>query len=99
MDNDGYTLDEKRDFIDGKGDIPDIIKKFKSKSKSQKCFSVKIDQIKENDYKLTPSNYKKYVPEEDKIENPIQIIDDILKLETVIKNELTDIRKILKKKD
>lgn len=29
MQADGYSLDDKRTFIDGKGDIPDIITKFK----------------------------------------------------------------------
>ena len=28
MKADGYSLDDKRTFIDGKGDIPDIISKF-----------------------------------------------------------------------
>ena len=31
MESDGYTLDDKRTFIDGKGDIPDIIQKFKKR--------------------------------------------------------------------
>ncbi len=29
MRKDGYSLDQKREFIDGKGDIPDIIQKFR----------------------------------------------------------------------
>jgi len=30
-----YSLDDKRTFIDGKGDIPDIIEKFKGKDKEK----------------------------------------------------------------
>ena len=46
MEKDGYSLDDKRNFIDGKGDIPDIIDKFKRKDsleltdRTQKCFFV-----------------------------------------------------------
>src|SRR5207237_5954952 len=29
MMQDGYSLDQKRDFVDGKGDIPDIVQKFR----------------------------------------------------------------------
>jgi len=32
MEADGYSLDDKRTFIDGKGDIPDIIEKFNKKN-------------------------------------------------------------------
>ncbi|MCK9440473.1 MAG: SAM-dependent methyltransferase [Methanothrix sp.] len=31
MEKDGYSLDDKRNFIDGKGDIPDIIERYKKR--------------------------------------------------------------------
>ena len=31
MQSDGYSLDDKRNFIDGKGDIPDIIERYQKR--------------------------------------------------------------------
>ena len=48
MTSDGYSLDDKRTFIDGKGDITDIINKFnhrhseKFEDRKAKCFFVPI---------------------------------------------------------
>ncbi len=36
MEKDRYSLDDKRDFIDGKGDILDIIEKLKNKKNQQR---------------------------------------------------------------
>jgi type I restriction enzyme M protein len=64
MEADGYSLDDKRNFIDGKGDIPDIIQKFQNRDfeefedRKAKCFFVPFEEIKENDYDLIISNYK-----------------------------------------
>ena len=70
MEADGYSLDDKRTFIDGKGDIPDILGKFHNKAGENledckaKCFSVPLNEIKENDYSLSISNYKEIEYEE-----------------------------------
>ncbi|KAF5039379.1 N-6 DNA Methylase [anaerobic digester metagenome] len=90
MGADGYSLDDKRTFIDGKGDIPDIIKKFKERDSEKfddrkaKCFFVPIEEIKENDYSLSISNYKEIEYEEIEYEPPEIIKAKILKLENKI---------------
>jgi type I restriction enzyme M protein len=54
MEADGYSLDDKRNFIDGKGDIPDIIHNFRKRYEANpvdrkgKCFFVPVGEIKEN---------------------------------------------------
>ena len=58
MENDGFTLDDKRTPIEG-NDIPDIIAKYENKEESSKSFNVTLDELKENEYDLLPSKYKK----------------------------------------
>lgn len=90
MTSDGYSLDDKRTFIDGKGDITDIIEKFKSRDgfdfedRKAKCFFVPFDEIKENDYDLSISKYKEIEYEEIVYEKPEVIKGKILDLENKI---------------
>lgn len=97
MEEDGYSLDDKRDFIDGKGDIPDIIEKFNNKSKldltdrKTKCFEVPMEEIKENDYGLSISNYKEIEYEEIDYEPPEIIKSKILDLEKKIIEGLNEL--------
>ena len=58
MKNDGFTLDDKRTPIE-ENDIPDIIAKYKTKEESLKSFSVTLEDLRENEYNLLPSHYKK----------------------------------------
>jgi len=97
MESDGFTLDDKRNKIDGKGDIPDIIEKFKKRSKekyedrSAKCFFVPFEEIKEKDYDLSISKYKKIKYEEVACEKPHIIKKKILELENKIVKALNDL--------
>lgn len=90
MTSDGYSLDDKRTFIDGKGDITDIIEKFKSRDeldledRKAKCFFVPFDEIKKNDYDLSISKYKEIEYEEIVYEKPEVIKEKILDLENKI---------------
>jgi len=92
---DGYSLDDKRQFIDGKGDIPDIIKKFKTKEESENSILVPFEKIKENDYNLSISNYKEIKYEEIEYEPPKKIIEKVLKLEEEITKELKELKKMI----
>lgn len=58
MENDGFTLDDKRAPIT-ENDIPDVILKYENKEESSKSFNVTFDELKENEYNLLPSRYKK----------------------------------------
>jgi len=97
MESDGYSLDDKRTFIDGKGDIPDIIEKFKSRGKEKfesrkaKCFFVPFKEIKENDYDLSISKYREIEYEEVQYEKPEVIKQKIIELEKKISQTLGEI--------
>lgn len=90
MESDGFTLDDKRDFIDGKGDIIDIIDKYNNMNNLQledrksKSFFVPFDEIKENDYNLSISTYKEIEYEDIEYEPPEVIKEKILDLEEKI---------------
>jgi type I restriction enzyme M protein len=90
MTSDGYSLDDKRTFIDGKGDITDIVDKFNRrdeldlKDRKATCFFVPFDEIEKNDYDLSISKYKEIEYEEIEYEKPEVIKEKILDLENQI---------------
>lgn len=96
MQSDGFSLDDKRDLIDGKGDIPDIIERFKNKQSGENSIIVSFEDIKNNDYNLSISRYKEVKHEEIVYEKPKVIIDKVLKLEDKITKELNELRKMVK---
>ncbi len=97
MASDGFSLDDKRTYIDGKGDIPDILEKFNMRNsesfddRKAKCFFVPIDEIIENDYDLSISKYKEIEYEEIEYEKPEVIKQKILDLEKEIIKTLEEI--------
>jgi type I restriction enzyme M protein len=97
MTADGYSLDDKRTFIDGKGDIPDIIDKFKKREtekfedRKAKCFFVPIEEIKANEYDLSISKYKEIEYEEMRYEKPEVIKEKTLELEQNIVKTLEEL--------
>jgi type I restriction enzyme M protein len=103
MDADGYSLDDKRTPIDRKGDIPDIIERFRKRkeetpaNRKGKCFFVPIQEIKENGYDLSISRYKEIEYEEVQYEKPEVIIQKIEALENEIQKGLNDLKGLLKK--
>lgn len=102
MEADGYSLDDKRTFIDGKGDIPDIIEQFRERrdtnptDRKAKCFYVPIEEIQANNYDLSISRYKEIEYEEVDYEPPEVIIGKIQALESQIQQNLEELKKMLK---
>ena len=98
MTKDGYSLDDKRTFIDGKGDIPDIITQFNKRHKvpfddrKANCFFIPVDEIKQNNYDLSISKYKEIEYEEIEYEKPEVIKQKILELEDKIIKTLEEIK-------
>ncbi len=97
MTSDGYSLDDKRTFIDGKGDIPDIINKFtgrlsqKFEDRKAKCFFVPIAEIEANNFDLSISKYRDFEYKEVVYEEPEVIKQKILELENQIIKTLKEI--------
>lgn len=94
MENDGYSLDDKRDKIE-KNDIPDIFKKFKNHEISEKSWIATYDKIKENDWNLSASRYKPFSLPEMEHSDPKDIIEEISRMENEIKNNLLELRKMI----
>jgi len=96
MKADGYSLDQKRVFIDGKGDIPDIIEKFKQgRSESERSILVSFDTIKRNGYSLSISRYKQIEYEEVEYEEPEVILDNIMRLEEEIARDFVELKEMM----
>ncbi|MFW6047536.1 MAG: type I restriction-modification system subunit M [Candidatus Woesearchaeota archaeon] len=96
MKSDGYTLDDKRDFIDGKGDIPEIVSLFKDKGDCANSILVDINKIKEEDYNLSISRYKEVEHEEIVYEDPKKIIKRVQQNEKDIQKDLDELGAMLK---
>lgn len=89
MENDGFSLDDKRTKID-KNDIPEIIERFhkrkteKNDDRKAKHFFVPIEDIEKNDWDLSISKYREIEYEEPEYEKPKVILDNLEKLEKEI---------------
>jgi len=94
LQNDGYSLDEKRNPV-SENDIPDLLKKWEDKPESKNSWWVDIEEIKNNDYNLTAGRYKKHKVDEVEYEAPKVLIDKTIKLEEEITEGLKDLRKHL----
>ena len=96
MENDGFSLDDKRVKID-KNDIPDIVEKFKNRNKEKsadrkgKYFFIPIAEIKQNNYDLSISKYKEIEYEEVEYEKPAVIKKKILEYENKIIEALNEL--------
>lgn len=97
MEADGFSLDDKRTFIDGQGDIPDLLDKFNKRNKEnptnrkKKYFYVPIKEIKDKDWDLSISKYREIEYEEVKYESPEKLKKKILELEEEIIKSLKEL--------
>ncbi|MBI2546572.1 N-6 DNA methylase [Candidatus Woesearchaeota archaeon] len=97
MESDGFSLDDKRTFIDGRGDIPDILQRFENRLKEKpldrkkKYFLVPIKEIEEKEFDLSISKYRDIEYEEVKYEKPEVLKKQILELESEIIKGLKDL--------
>lgn len=98
MEADGYSLDQKRDFIDGKGDIPDIIRKFKEgRIESDHSILVSFETLMKNKYNLSISRYMKTAQEVVEYEDPEVLIENVSRLEEEIAKELQELKAMILK--
>ena len=98
MEQDGYSLDDKRTKQPDKNDIPDIIESFKKRKeqsnedRKKKHFFVPISEIKENEYDLSISKYKKYEEENIVYRPSKEILQETLGLVDEIKKGLLELK-------
>ena len=102
MQNDGYSLDDKRSKI-GKSDLQEIIKQYQSRSispssveqRNAQFFSISKQEIIENDYDLSLSKYKKEVYEEVTYQKPKAIFEKLEGIEANISKGLKELKGVM----
>ena len=82
VENDGYSKGTQRKPQPDKNDLPDLLKKWKTKEKSNKSWIVDRKQIGENDYILSANTYNPYSGEEEiSHRDPKEILKEIENLD------------------
>jgi len=100
MQSDGYSLDDKRVKINGGGDLPDIVEKWRNRKeqtenkKNSKFFYVDKKEIEENDFDLSINRYKVMDYEEVAYEDPEVILKKIEIIEKEIISGLGELKKL-----
>ncbi len=99
MENDGYSLDDKRAKIE-KSDLQDIIEKYKNRDakkendRKAKHFFVTKKEIIENEYDLSFNSYHEEVYEEIEYEEPKVVLAKLEALEEEIRKELLEVKSL-----
>lgn len=108
MESDGYSLDDKRNKLDGYGDLQEILKQYKARDPKKeydrkgKYFFVSKKEIKEEKYDLSYSRYKEEVYVEIEYEKPEVILEKLIGkdgkggLEKLISDGLKELKTIVK---
>lgn len=100
MQSDGYSLDDKRSKINGGGDLPDIVEKWKNRKEqtenklNSKFFYVEKKDIEEADFDLSINRYKVTDYEETNYEDPKVILEKIETLEQEIVDGLNNLKNL-----
>ena len=98
MQSDGYTLDDKRSKLNGGGDLPNIVEKWKNRKsqtenkRNSKFFYIDKKEIEEADFDLSINRYKQTDYEEIRYEDPKIILGKIEDLEREIVAGLSDLK-------
>ena len=100
MENDGFTLDAKRNPIEG-SDIPDIINRYnnineeKNRTRKDKSFMVPVQEIIGNNYYLGINRYRIFDTPKINYSNPKKILNDIKELEEQYTSGLSKLEDML----
>lgn len=101
MQNDGYSLDDKRTAMDG-SDIPDIVARFhalseeEGRARTEQSFLVEKKEIVANDYDLSINKYKKSNYVEEVYPHPLEILAEIQELEKQIAAGLVELEGMIR---
>jgi type I restriction enzyme M protein len=94
---DGFSLDDKRTPTE-ENDIPDIIAKWPNREEGPNSFRVPVKNIRENGWQLMPGLYKPARIEAVKYDAPVDILTDVVRIETAIVERATSLLEWLKAK-
>jgi type I restriction enzyme M protein len=102
--SDGFTLDDKRTKIgDGKGDLPDVLAKYRQwcdstgafTDRTAPAFAVAAEEVRGNGYDLSLSRYKQSRNPEIEHDKPLNILERLIELERDILNEATALKELI----
>jgi len=102
MQQDGFSLDDKRTAQPDKTDIPDIIERWKnlsgetSRKRIQKSFLVTKSEIVQNEYDLSINRYKEVKYEAVEHDSPEEILERLVELEQEILKGQKELEDLLK---
>jgi len=102
LQSDGYSLDDKRNKLEGYGDLQDVVERYKKrdvkkdKDRTQKYFFVPKQELMDNDCDLSLGKYKEEVYEEVKYESPTKILKKLSSIETDIQKEIISLAELIK---
>ena len=100
VDNDGYSLDDKRDAIPG-SDLPDLVEQWRKRNpkkmqdRTKRCFYVPKQDIVDNKYDLSINRYREVEYEEVRYDPPKVILGQLRDLEEVIMSDLNELEEML----
>jgi type I restriction enzyme M protein len=108
LQSDGYSLDDKRNKLEGYGDLQDIVAKYRERNQANhknqknhsadrrgKYFFVPKQELVDNDYDLSLSKYKEEVYEEVKYDSPKIVLAKLNTIENKIKNGLEELAELI----
>lgn len=91
MTADGFSLSDTRTPI-AENDIPDILQKWPGREEGTRSFQVDRDDLAKFENVLTPGRYRELQAESVEHDTPLEIIDDILRIEDQIVAKLRGLR-------
>ena len=104
VENDGFSLDDKRQKID-KDDLPDCLQRWQKKDpekdtdRKEKAFFVPKKEIVENNYDLSVNRYKEIAYVEEEYDAPKDILKKLKSTQLSIDNDLTELSKYVDDED
>ncbi len=100
VENDGYSLDDKRDPVTG-SDLPDLVAQWnrrnvtKMQDRAAKCFFVPKADIAANKYDLSVNRYREVKYEEKQYDPPKVILGKLRELEQSILADIDELERML----
>ena len=95
VENDGYSKGTQRKPQPDKNDLPDLLEKWKTKTGSEKSWTIDKKQIEENDFILSASAYKPASSIKQNHRNPKEILKDVASLDSEIMKIKSNLNKLL----
>lgn len=102
LQSDGYSLDDKRNKLEGTGDLQDVVQRFKKRDvkkdtdRTRKFFFVPKQELVDNEYDLSLSKYMEEVHEATVYESPKVILKKLKMIDNRIINDLMAIEELIK---